>query len=307
MTTMSRREFARRAGALAALPLIGSTVLPRDEKLRFGLVTYLWGRDWDLETLIANCEKTDVLAVELRTEHAHGVEPHLTEVERIAVRERFEDSPVNVLGPGSNEQFHDVDRAKVDRAIANTKRFVELSRDIGGSGVKVKPNGFPKDVERDQTIEQIGMALRECGVFAKEHGQEIRVEVHGRGTQQLPVMRKIMEVADHDAVKVCWNCNSQDLDGEGLAHNFESVRAWFGQTVHVRELDVGEYPYQQLIDRFVGSGYDGWICLEARTAPEDRVAALAAQRALFATMVADARERARKNEKKGETGKRRRV
>ena len=25
------------------------------EKMRLGLVTYLWGRDWDLPTLIANC------------------------------------------------------------------------------------------------------------------------------------------------------------------------------------------------------------------------------------------------------------
>jgi len=38
----------------------------------------------------------------------------------------------------------------------------------------------------------------------------------------------------------------------------------------------------------VGTDYDGWVLLEARTRPDDRVAALAAQRAVFARMVATA-------------------
>ena len=39
--------------------------------MRMGLVTYLWGQDWDLPTLVANCELTGYLGVELRTQHAH--------------------------------------------------------------------------------------------------------------------------------------------------------------------------------------------------------------------------------------------
>ena len=50
--------------------------------IRFGLVTYLWGRDWDLPTLIHNCEESGVLGVELRTTHAHRVEPELTASQR---------------------------------------------------------------------------------------------------------------------------------------------------------------------------------------------------------------------------------
>ena len=44
--------------------------------MRFGLVTYLWGKDMDLPTLLDVCEKSGVLGVELRTQHAHGVEPN---------------------------------------------------------------------------------------------------------------------------------------------------------------------------------------------------------------------------------------
>ena len=45
--------------------------------MRPGLVTYQWGKDWDLPTLIANCAKTSMLGVEQRTQIAHGVETSL--------------------------------------------------------------------------------------------------------------------------------------------------------------------------------------------------------------------------------------
>ena len=41
--------------------------------MQLGLVTYQWGADWDLPTLLANCKKANVLGVELRTTHAHKV------------------------------------------------------------------------------------------------------------------------------------------------------------------------------------------------------------------------------------------
>jgi hydroxypyruvate isomerase len=55
--------------------------------------------------------------------------------------------------------------------------------------------------------------------------------------------------------------------------------------VHIRELNVGEYPYQQLMNLFNGIKYDGWILLEARTEPADRVAAMKEQLQLFNKMV----------------------
>ena len=59
-----------------------------------------------------------------------------------------------------------------------TKAFVKLSNDVGGSGVKVKPNSFHQGVEREKTIAQIGQSLNTLGAFAADYGQEIRIEVH---------------------------------------------------------------------------------------------------------------------------------
>lgn len=294
--SISRREFlagtARTAaGVLATGALASCTTLQTSpgSRMRFGLVTYLWGKDWDLPTLISNCEKSKVLGVELRTTHAHGVEPSLNAQQRTEVRKRFADSSVVLLGPGSNECFDDPDPAKLAQAIETTKAFVMLSHDVGGSGVKVKPNSFHEGIPHAQTIEQIGRSLNTVGKFAADYGQQIRLEVHGQ-CAELPTMKAIMDVADHPGVGVCWNSNEQDLLEKGLEYNFNLVRNRFGDTAHVRELDIGEYPYQELMNLFVKTDYTGWILLEARTKPADRVKALAEQYAIFRRMVAKAQD-----------------
>ena len=53
-----------------------------------------------------------------------------------------------------------------------------------------------------------------------------------------------MDVATHPNVGVCWNCNGTDLKGQGLEYNFDLVKNRLGDTAHVRELNVADYPYR---------------------------------------------------------------
>ena len=290
MGSSTRRGFLRYALGSGAVALTSGSwreavAGPRlESKMRFGLVTYLWGQDWDLSTLLRNCERSGVLGVELRTTHAHGVEPSLTAEERRAVRQRFEDGPVELVGLGSDERFDHPDEKALARAIETTKAFLKLSRDCGGSGVKVKPDSFHPGVPHQQTIEQIGRSLNTLGAFALDHGQEVRLEVHGQ-CSPLPIIRQILDVATHQSVRVCWNCNAADIEGEGLEHNFALVQSRFGKTLHVRELEDESYPYRRLTDLLVATDYDGWVLLEARGKPADRVQALIEQRELWEKMV----------------------
>ena len=292
----TRRDFLKQSmylgvAAVSASPLsrvFAAGMAGAGSGMKFGLVTYQWGRDWDLPTVIANCEKTKVLGVELRTEHAHKVESNLSAQQRKEVKKRFADSSVTLVGMGTNFAFHYAEKDKLAKDIEGAKAYVLLSRDIGGLGVKVKPNDLPKGVPQEKTVEQIGKSLNELGKFGADYGQKIRLEVHG-GCSRLPIIKAIMDVADHPNVGVCWNCNEQDLEGEGLEYNFNLVKGRFSDTVHVRELNIGDYPYQQLINLFAAMDYKGWILLEARTEPKDRVAALAEQRTVWDGMLAKAR------------------
>ena len=153
----TRREFLRDsmvlgAGLTAAGPL-GRLAWGTESRagMRFGLVTYLWGQDWDLPTLIANCKASGVLGVELRTQHAHGVEASLSAAERRRVKAQFADSGVTLVGLGTNFDFHHPDKDRLAASIKGAKDYVKLSYDCGGSGVKVKPNDLPKNVPQEKT------------------------------------------------------------------------------------------------------------------------------------------------------------
>ena len=289
----SRRRFIRDLSVFSAAAMAPGTLLAGCNRvpgsdMKLGLVTYLWAKDWDIPTIIRNCTDARIPGVELRVEHAHGVTLDLTKEQREEVRKQFSGSAVEVIGMGTNEQYDWPDPARLKQSIETTKAWLQLSKDIGGSGVKVKPNQFREGIPQEKTLEQIGMALDELGSYALDMGQQIRLEVHGQGTQQLPNIKKIMDYVQNDGSTVCWNSNDEDLDGQGLEYNFNLVKDRFGDICHVRELNVGDYPYQQLMDLFVKMDYKGWVLLECRTDPEDKVAALTEQRQVWEEMISKA-------------------
>ncbi|HQS50662.1 MAG TPA: TIM barrel protein [Daejeonella sp.] len=177
----ARRDFIKRSLICSAgLAIAGSssyasithqifdaTINIKKSAMKFGLVTYQWGKDWDLPLIISNCEKTGFEAVELRTQHAHGVEISLNSRQRAEVKSRFADSPVTCVGYGSNFEFHSPDRAILRNNIEQTKDYIKLCRDIGASGIKVKPNTLPANIPREQTITQIANSLNPCKYSTK--------------------------------------------------------------------------------------------------------------------------------------------
>lgn len=285
-----RKTFLKEIALLTGASVISQDVFAnlmtlKKTSVQLGFVTYLWGKDWDIATIIKNCTQTHIGGVELRVDHAHKVMPELNASQRAEVRKQFGDSRVKIIGLGTNQQYDYPDQQKLKASIERTKEFIRLSADVGGSGVKVKPNALHKDVPTEKTLAQIGSSLNELARFAADHGQQLRLEVHGEETQELPNIKKIMEFADHPNAKICWNCNKQDLNGQGFQYNFDLVKQYFGDTCHVRELDRTDYPYKDLLNNLVKMDYKGWVLLECHTDPEDKVKSMMEQRKVFDRMI----------------------
>jgi len=288
---LSHAVTATAATAFGLQMARGQQLRPEGENIAFGLCTYMWGAEWDLPTIIENCNKLGIKGVELRVEHAHKVSPELTPEKRAEVRRMFTEGGIELVGMGTNAQFDSPDKAKLINQLDIARQYIKLCHDIGGSGVKVKPNNFHvKDgVDKSATLEQIGKSLADLGDYAIGFGQEIRLEVHGDVTN-LADIAKIMEVAKADNVRVCWNSNPADLEGEGIEKNFALVKENLGRTTHIHELNDGKYPFEKLAKLLVDADYEGWVLMEAASKVEDKLAALGEQKALWDKMIAEARK-----------------
>jgi len=230
---------------------------------QLGLVTYNLARSWDIPTIIKMCSETGFEAVELRTTHAHGVEPSLNEEQRKKVKKTFEDSPVRLLSLGTTCEYHAVEKEEVTRNIELTKEFIKLAYDVGALGVKVRPNGLQteKGIPVEHTLKQIGDSLRECGEYAEEYGIEVWLEVHGKGTSDLRYIKKIMETVDHKNVGVCWNSNVTDVIDGSVRETFNMVKDWI-RSVHIHELYDKTYPWRELFTLLKASGYNRYCLAE---------------------------------------------
>ncbi len=240
--------------------------------LQLGIVTYNIAKDWDLPTILQKLEKLGYAGVELRTEHKHGVEPSLSPAQRDEVRRRFADSPITLVGLGSTCEYQSPDPAVVKKNIDETREFIRLAHDLGAHSVKVRPNGIPKGEKPDTVFRRIGAGLHQVGEEALGHGVEIRVEVHGGGTQEWPGFAKIIEYADHPNVYVCWNSNPSDVTRAGtIAPNFQLVAKKIRQ-VHLRDLYDEQYPWRELFALLAASGFDGFTLAEiGESTDPDRV------------------------------------
>jgi len=296
---ISRRDFMTRglsvtAGALAAATLTSCNSLKTSETgksaamTRFGFTTYQWGTDWDTPTLIANCRTAGVFGVELRTSqsYAHGVELDISPAKREEVKKRFGDSPITLVGLATSERFDSPDAADLKTAIENTKAYIKLSHDTGGSGVRVFPNSFHDGVPREKTVGQIADCMNVVGAFAADYGQQVRLEAHGNAGE-LPTLRAIMDRVVQPSVRVKLNSDKRDAAGEGFEHNFNLVKDLLGDTLHLHNLKDAEFPFQIQMDLLVRMGWKGWQLLEVSDKVPDRVQALIEQRQIWDRLLAN--------------------
>jgi sugar phosphate isomerase/epimerase len=267
MSPQSRRRFLHTVAATSVLPALFRRSAAAEQafgggQFKLGTVTYNLAKDWDVPTIIKNCEATGFEAVELRTTHKHGVEPNLGAAERAEVKKRFADSKVRLLSLGSVCEFHSRDQAVVRKNVEECRRFLELARDLGCLGVKVRPNGIPKDVPEEKTIAQIGAALNECGKIGSDVGVEIWVEVHGQDSAHPPRCAGMMQACNHPSVGLCWNSNPTDLmDGKSVKPSFDLLKPWI-RNCHINELWNEQYPWREFFTLLREAGYSRYTLAE---------------------------------------------
>jgi len=277
MSKVARRTFLQ--SGLAALPFALSAQAEtqaapagaptaKPPAYRLGMVTYNMGKDMTLEELIAFCEAAGLEGVELRTTHKHGVEVSMGAAERADVKRRFSNTNVALAGLGSAFEFHAKDPDVVKKNVEGAKEYAKLAADIGAPGIKLRPNGVFDDEPIAQTCERIGKAWREVAAYAGDLGVQTRMEVHGTGSKEPKNIRMMLDAADHPNALVCWNSNTGEEDDSGsIRANFDLLKDKIAH-VHINEIGVYKYPWQELFNLLGEIDYRGFCLAEISYNPE---------------------------------------
>ncbi len=242
---------------------------PTALSMKLGMVTYNMGKDMTVVRLIRLCKASGLAGVELRTTHAHGVEVTLSAAERTEVRKQFEDAGIAIAGLGSAFEFHSNDPDELEKNVQGAIEYAQLAADVGAPGIKVRPNGIPRGEDPAITLERLGKAWGRVAAAAADMGVQVRMEVHGaEETRSLANIRKMLDYADHPNALVCWNSNASDMDEHGdIRANFDLVKDAIG-LVHITEIGVYQYPWQQLFNLLKDINYTGFCLAEIAYNPE---------------------------------------
>jgi hypothetical protein len=284
---ITRRQLA--FGSLAAFPLaLRAAPAKRTSKMKFGFTTYTWGKEWDIPTIIANCTRAKAFGVEIRTsmKFPHGIELDMTAAGRAEAKKKFADSPVTVVGLACSEKFDHLDADKLKAAIEAAKGYMKLSHDVGGHGVRVFCNDFHKEVPEEETIEQVAKSLNEVGKYAAGQGQLVRLENHG-GMGRFATLRKVMDQVTEKNVRIKLNCDAKDDEGGKFASNFNLIKGFLDDTLHMHDLNTDtKFPYQLQSNLLIDMGWEGWWLVEMSSNVPDKVQALIDLRLGWEKMVA---------------------
>ncbi len=297
----SRRNFITTAAASATAIVVpgfntssgllaeNRSFVPNKNPLKLGLMTYLIGSEWDVKTVIDNLHETKLEHVELRTTHKHGVETSMNKQQRNEIKKRFADANL-AISLASAFSYHHTDQNELRKNIEGTKEYLQLAADVGAEGVRVFPNAVPEegDANRLKILEQIGKSVSECAKVGHDLGVQVRLEEHGQGTSNIPVIKQILEYADNPHVYVIWNCSPSDFTGEGLPEGYENsgLETQFNMVknrigcVHLRDLST-DYPWRELFSLLSKAGYKGYCDVEVSPSSCEPVRYLNNFRALF--------------------------
>ena len=291
MKNFSRRDFLGAAAlgtGAAMLPSVLSasnaslSSVPTEkntEPLKIGLMSWLMGSQWDLDTVIKNCTETKYLHAELRTTHGHGIEVSLNKSQRQEIKKKIADSALEAISLASEFMFHFPDKNELRWHIEGTKVFLQLAADVGAIGIRVFPNDLPDGIPEEKTMEQIGKSLAEVAKVGHDLGVDVRVCNHGRKTNQPHVIKKIIDYSQSPHVYINWNCDRAELREAGFYENFKMLKDRI-KGIHLKELYV-DYPYRELFRLLKENGYKGYCNMEVGRISCEPIEFMKYYRALF--------------------------
>ena len=275
MISTSRRKFLQTTAVLAAATIAGSSF---DLKKKERLLSFstLGCPDWTFKQIVDFAVQHNYNGLEIR-----GLlrQMDLTKCNEFSAQNRaatiqlMKDNKLKFVNLGSSATLHFPEGAERQKNLDEGRRFIDLAQQIGCPYIRVFPNNFPKDQEKDVTIALIAKGLLELAIHAKGSDVTVLMETHG-DLVKIADLEKIMQAANDKKVGLVWDItNMWTITKEPPAEAYKALRKYIRHT-HIKDakmvdgklqytfLGKGEVPIFEAIDLLEKNGYKGYYSFE---------------------------------------------
>ncbi|MBS1918128.1 MAG: sugar phosphate isomerase/epimerase [Bacteroidetes bacterium] len=276
MKPSNRREFLQTSAILAASALAPSSLKWDTAKPLLSFST-LGCPDWTFKEIVEFASQHNYDAIELR-----GIQKQLdllqcsefNSPQNIADTIKImQDHHLRFSDLGSSATLHFADPAERKKNLDEGRRFIDLAVKIKCPFVRVFPNNFPKDQDKNETIDLIVKGLLELGEHAKGSRVAVLVESHGDLVHSND-LEKVMKDAKHPHVGMIWDvANMWTITKEPPADVYAKLHKYILHT-HIKDaklddgkinyvfLGKGDVPIFDAIDLLANGDYKGYYSFE---------------------------------------------
>ena len=272
----TRKEFLQNSAILLAAAMTSSAFVLQKNKPLLGFST-IGCPDWTFQQVVDFGASHGYTGLEIR-----GIKRQmdLTKCDEFSSPEKIK-ATLSLMGEkslkftnlGSSAKMHFADDAEREKNLAEARAFIDLAQKINCPFVRVFPNEFPKDQDRNKTMDIVSKNLLILGDYAKERNVTVLMETHGDFSRSEDVL-KVMKAAAHPNIGLVWDISNMWTETkESPLEVYKKLKKYILHT-HIKDaklsgdkiqyvlLGQGDVPIFEAIDILSKNGYQGYYSFE---------------------------------------------
>ncbi len=273
---LSRRNFIKTNSSLLLAAALPSSFLYKKYKPLLSFST-LGCPDWSFEKIVAFAKANNYDGIEIR-----GIQREMditkaapfNSKENIAASlQLMHDNNLKFSDLGSSATLHFTEGEEREKNIDEGKRFIDLAQQLSCPYIRVFPNNFPKEQDKNVTKEFIAKGLLELGNYANNTNVTVLMETHGDVVYAADILQ-VMQAAEHKHVGLVWDAyNMWSVTKESPASVYNTLKKYI-RHAHIKDakningkeqyvlLGTGTSPIFEAVTVLARNNYQGYYSFE---------------------------------------------
>jgi len=272
----SRKEFLQNSAILLAAAMCSSAFTSKKNMPLLAFST-LGCPDWSFQQIVNFAAEHGFSGLEIR-----GIKRQmdLTLCDEFSSPEKIRatlslmaEKNLKFINLGASAKMHFHEGSEREKNLEEAKSFIDLAQKINCPFVRVFPDKFPKEREREATIRTVAENLLILGQYAKSRNVTVLLETHGDFSGSEDIL-KVLKIAKHPNVGLVWDiANMWTITKEAPLEVYKKLKKHIHHT-HIKDakligdklqytlLGQGDVPMFEAIDILSNDGYKGYYSFE---------------------------------------------